>query len=122
LVEPAGGWQRGSPLEAMADTRVDEYVFPGRNGPLGHMTMRRMLRCLSRTDISVHGFRSTFRDWAAEATAHPREAPEMALVHAVGSQVETAYRRGDLFEKRRVLMRDWALHCADMAGRQLQAR
>jgi integrase len=60
----------------------------------------------------VHGFRSTFRDWAAEATDHPREVAEMALAHTIGSKVEAAYRRGDLFEKRRRLMDDWAAHCA----------
>jgi integrase len=98
-------------LASPAVVQVDEYVFPGRNGPLGPMALRRVLGCLGRTDISVHGFRSTFRDWAAEVTAYPREVAEMALAHAVGSQVETAYRRGDLFEKRRALMRDWALHC-----------
>ena len=109
-------------LEAMAEIRVDEHVFPGRNGPLSHTALRRVLAALGRTDISVHGFRSTFRDWAAETTAYPREVAEMALAHAIGNQVEAAYRRGDLFEKRRALMRDWALHCADTAGRQLQAR
>jgi integrase len=98
-------------LEAVANLRVDEYVFPGRKGPLGGMAMRRVLGAL-RADISVHGFRSTFRDWAAEATAYPREVAEMALAHTVGNQVETAYRRGDLFEKRRALMRDWAQRCA----------
>jgi integrase len=106
-------------LEAMANIRVDEYVFPGRNGPLGPMALRRVLGCLGRDDSSVHGLRSSFRDWAGETTAYPREVAEMALAHAVGSPVEAAYRRGDLFEKRRALMRDWALHCADMAG-QLQ--
>jgi integrase len=99
-------------LGAMADIRVDEYVFPGRSkGPLGQMAMRRVLGSL-RGDISVHGFRSTFRDWAAETTAYPREVAEMALAHAVGNHVEAAYRRGDLFEKRRALMQDWARHCA----------
>jgi integrase len=108
-------------LEAMAEIRVDEHVFPGRNGQLSHAALRQVLTYLGRTDISVHGFRSTFRDWAAETTAYPREVAEMALAHSIGSQVEAAYRRGDLFEKRRALMRDWALHCAPMRG-QLQAR
>jgi integrase len=93
-------------LNAMAAIRDDDYVFPGRNGPLGGMAMRRVLAAI-RDDVSVHGFRSTFRDWAGEATAYPREVAEMALAHTVGSQVEAAYRRGDLFEKRRALMRDW---------------
>jgi len=98
-------------LEAMARLPVDEYVFPGRNGALGHMAMSRVLAAL-RADVSVHGFRSTFRDWAAETTAYPREVAEMALAHAIDNQAEAAYRRGDLFEKRRALMRDWAQRCA----------
>jgi integrase len=60
---------------------------------------------------TVHGFRSTFRDWAAETTSFPRDVVEMALAHTVGNQVEAAYRRGDLFEKRRRLMDDWARFC-----------
>jgi integrase len=60
----------------------------------------------------VHGLRSTFRDWAAEATAYPHEVAEMALAHTISSKVEAAYRRGDLFEKRRRLMQDWAAYCA----------
>ena len=61
----------------------------------------------------MHGFRSTFRDWAAERTNYPSEVVEMALAHAVGDKVEAAYRRGDLFEKRRRFMRAWATHCAN---------
>jgi integrase len=57
---------------------------------------------------TVHGFRSTFRDWISEHTDHPTEVAEMALAHAVGDKVEAAYRRGDLFEKRVALMNDWA--------------
>jgi integrase len=96
-------------IEAMAVIRVNERVFPGRNGPLGHMAMLRVLASLGRTDVSVHGFRSTFRDWTAETTAYPREVAEMALAHSIGNQAEAAYRRGDLFEKRRALMQDWTL-------------
>ena len=66
---------------------------------------------MGRADITVHGFRSSFRDWAAETTAHPNHVVEMALAHAVGNAVEAAYRRGDLFEKRRRLMEDWAKYC-----------
>jgi integrase len=62
-------------------------------------------------DATVHGFRSTFRDWAAECTNYPNEVVEMALAHAVGDKVEAAYRRGDLFEKRRRLMAEWATFC-----------
>jgi integrase len=66
---------------------------------------------MGRTDLTVHGFRSTFRDWAAETTTHPRDAAELALAHSVGDAVEQAYRRGDMFEKRRSLMDDWAQAC-----------
>jgi integrase len=59
----------------------------------------------------VHGFRSTFRDWAAETTAYPNEVVEMALAHKIKNKVEAAYRRGDLFTKRRVLMAGWATYC-----------
>ena len=59
----------------------------------------------------MHGFRSTFRDWAAETTAYPNEMVEMALAHTVGNKVEAAYRRGDMFDRRRRLMKDWATHC-----------
>jgi integrase len=99
-------------LGVMLELSVDEYVFRGRNGALGHNAMLRALASLGRDDISVHGFRSTFRDWAAEATAHPNEVVEMALSHTTKNQAEAAYRRGDLFEKRRTLMCDWAQRCA----------
>jgi integrase len=76
------------------------------------MSLIAVLRRMKRGDLTAHGFRSTFRDWAAEATAYPAELAEMALSHAVGNKVEAAYRRGDLFEKRRRLMDDWATFCA----------
>jgi integrase len=75
------------------------------------MAMLELLKRMERTDLTVHGFRSTFRDWASERTNYPREVCEMALAHAVGDKVEAAYRRGDLFEKRRRLMTEWAKHC-----------
>ena len=62
--------------------------------------------------VVPHGFRSTFRDWASERTNYPRDVAEMALAHAIGDKVEAAYRRGDLFEKRRRIMADWAAFCA----------
>jgi integrase len=77
----------------------------------------RLARCASRartrsaTPIVPHGFRSTFRDWASERTNYPRDVAEMALAHAIGDKVEAAYRRSDLFEKRRRLMTDWATFC-----------
>jgi integrase len=78
---------------------------------MSNMAMEMLLRRMGRA-ITVHGFRSTFRDWAAERTNFPSEVAEMALAHAVGSKVEAAYRRGDLFEKRRRLMEAWAEYCA----------
>jgi integrase len=88
-------------------------VFPGprRALPMSDMTMLMLLRRMKRDDLTTHGFRSTFRDWAAERTSYPREVVEMALAHAIGNKVEAAYRRGDLFEKRRQLMIDWANFC-----------
>jgi integrase len=94
-------------------TGEDGFVFPGAKagGPLSQMAMAMLLRKLDRQDLTVHGFRSTFRDWAAETTAYPNEMVEMALAHTVGNKVEAAYRRGDMFDRRRRLMKDWAKHC-----------
>ncbi len=88
------------------------YVFPGgrRGKPLSNMAMLVLLRRMEREDITVHGFRSSFRDWASETTDFPSEVVEMALAHTVESKVERAYRRGDLFEKRRELMAAWEQH------------
>ena len=88
------------------------YVFSGpKGGPLSGMAMSMLLRRM-KTDVTVHGFRSSFRDWAAECTGYPHEVCEMALAHTIGNKSEAAYRRGDLFEKRRRLMADWAEHCS----------
>lgn len=91
----------------------DPYVFPGgRQGkPLSNMGMLKLLERMGRADLTTHGFRSTFRDWAAERTNYPGDLVEMALAHAVGDKVEAAYRRGDMFDKRRRLMEDWARFC-----------
>jgi integrase len=75
------------------------------------MRMLMLLRRMRRNDLTVHGFRSTFSDWAAERTNFPREVVEMALAHALENKVEAAYGRGDLFEKRRELMDAWADFC-----------
>ena len=75
------------------------------------MALAMMLRQSDRGDITVHGFRSAFRDWAAEETDTPREIAEAALAHAVGDATERAYRRGDALAKRRVLMDAWAAYC-----------
>ena len=70
----------------------------------------------------MHGFRSTFRDWAAEATAYPNHVVEQALAHTIGNAVEAAYRRGDLFAKRAVLMADWASYLEQPAAQVVQFR
>jgi integrase len=86
-------------------------LFPGqRGGQLSGMAMSMLLRRMS-IEATVHGFRSSFRDWAAECTGYPHEVCEMALAHSIGNKVEAAYRRGDLFEKRRRLMTEWAEFC-----------
>jgi integrase len=79
--------------------------------PMSNMVMLMLLRRMKRDDLTAHGFRSTFSDWAAERTAYPRETVEMALAHTVENKVEAAYRRGDLFEKRRQLAEAWARFC-----------
>jgi integrase len=94
-------------LEILQDLPRDgEQVFP-----ISSMAFFHTLRHLGRSDVTAHGFRSTFRDWAAETTAYPNHVVEMALAHAIGGKVEAAYRRGDLFEKRRRLMSEWAKYC-----------
>jgi len=100
-------------VEDMRAIRVSDYIFPGkRTGrPVGANTALRIAKETADIDITTHGLRSTFRDWAAERTSFPNEVVEMALAHAVPSAVEKAYRRGDLFEKRRRLMEAWADYC-----------
>lgn len=101
-------------LKAQAKRRDGSpFLFPGarKNGPLSGMAMLMLLRRMGRSDLTAHGFRSTFRDWAAEQTAYSREVCEQALAHAISNKVEAAYRRGDLFEKRQRLMADWAKFC-----------
>jgi integrase len=98
-------------LNDMAAIRINGHVFPNNTKGLSNMAMLTLLRRMDRTDITVHGFRSTFRDWAAESTAHTGEVVEMALAHAIKNQTEAAYRRGDLLEKRGRLMADWGRHC-----------
>jgi integrase len=89
-------------------------VFPGarRGRPLSHESMLRALRAMGRGDVTVHGFRSSFRDWCGDQTNFPREIAEAALAHTVGSKVEAAYRRGSALEKRHQLMAAWARYCA----------
>ncbi|MGC2523333.1 MAG: site-specific integrase, partial [Stellaceae bacterium] len=101
-------------LRTMAGVRTGKYVFPGGRAdrPLSNMSMLMLLRRMRRDELTVHGFRSAFSDWCAEQTTFPSEVREMALAHVVGDKVEAAYRRGDLFEKRRNLAEAWANFCA----------
>ncbi len=108
----------------MAAIRSGDFVFPGqRTGqPIGAMGLLYKLGQMGRRDVTVHGFRSSFRDWAAERTGFLSEVAEMALAHAVGDQVEAAYRRGDMFQKRRQLAEAWARFCrAPPAGGEVVA-
>jgi integrase len=100
-------------LDAMTEIRQGDFVFPGGNAnrPLSNMSLLMTLRRMGHPDLTAHGFRSTFRDWCAERTNFPAEVAEMALAHTVGDKVEAAYRRGDLFEKRRDLAEAWARFC-----------
>jgi integrase len=90
------------------------FVFPGqtRNKPLSNMAMDMMLRRMKQGAVTVHGFRSSFRDWAGNVTNFPREVTETALAHVIGDKAEQAYRRSDALEKRRKLMEAWAAYCA----------
>ena len=93
---------------------ADGYVFAGGapSRPLSNMAFLMLLRRMGHDGLTAHGFRSTFRDWCAERTSFPSEVAEMALAHTVGDKVEAAYRRGDLFDKRRAMMDQWASVCA----------
>ena len=105
-------------IELVKGEPAGTYLFSGgkEGAPLSNMAMLELLRRMGRDDLTVHGFRSTFRDWAAECTSYPSEVCEMALAHAINDKVEAAYRRGDLFEKRRLLMLDWATYCEAPKG------
>jgi len=87
-----------------------EYLFSKNGKPLSNMAMPMLLRRM-KLDITVHGFRSCFRDWVAEETTHSSEVAEKALAHAVANKVEAAYRRGDLLEHRKRMMADWEKYC-----------
>jgi len=98
-------------LHEQQSKRENDFVFPGRRGPLSNMALIAQLRVMRRTELTVHGFRSTFRDWAAEKTDYPNHVVEMALAHTIESKVERSYRRGELLEKRCKLMDAWAQYC-----------
>jgi integrase len=100
-------------LDSLPREQDNPFVFIGpRAGGLSNMAMSSVLSRMGRTDITVHGFRSTFRDWAAETTGFPNHVVEMALAHVIGDKVEAAYRRGDLFAKRARLMAEWDRFCS----------
>jgi hypothetical protein len=97
-------------LEKLAEAKNAEFVFPGQkpSAPLSTMALEMVLRRMKVEDVTVHGFRSAFRDWCGEETSFPREIAEAALAHVAGDATERAYRRGDALEKRRGLMKAWA--------------
>jgi integrase len=100
-------------LIALSEGRSGDYVFPGqrRDKPLSNMAMEMMLRRMKVENATVHGFRSSFRDWCGNETGYPRELIETALAHVIGDKAEQAYRRSDALEKRRNLMEAWADYC-----------
>jgi integrase len=121
-----GGRQHRVPLSSSAmallakvaplrtEESPDAFVFPSGQPkrPLSIMAMTMTLRRMKRGDITVHGFRSSFRNWAGEATTTPREVAEAALAHTLGNKTEAAYFRGDFFEKRQRLMDEWGAFCS----------
>jgi integrase len=100
-------------LRGLEKVKAGEFVFPGlvRNKPLSSKTMELVLRRMKIEDATVHGFRSSFRDWAGNVSNFPREVVETALAHVIGDKAEQAYRRSDALEKRRKLMEAWAAYC-----------
>lgn len=108
-------------LEALPRLDGNPHLFPGsrRQRPISNMAMLQLMRGMGygvggdRGAYVPHGFRSSFRDWAGEVSSHPRDVCEMALAHVIENKVEAAYRRGDLFEKRRAMMQEWADWCTN---------
>ncbi|MEW8474900.1 MAG: hypothetical protein AB2652_19300 [Candidatus Thiodiazotropha endolucinida] len=109
-------------LAALTRLEGNPYLFPGsRIGrPLSNMALLQLMRGMgygvngNRGDFVPHGFRSSFRDWSGEISSFPRDVAEMALAHAIENKVEAAYRRGDLFTKRRKMMQEWANYIAEL--------
>jgi integrase len=101
-------------VKAMQEARDGDFVFPGQKAgkPLSVMALDMVLRRMKIEGVTVHGFRSAFRDWSAECTNFTNEVCEAALAHVIENKAEAAYRRGDLFDKRRKLMEAWATYCA----------
>jgi integrase len=102
----------------------NDYVFPGPKSktPLSNMALLMLLRRMELTDLTVHGFRASFKTWASERTSFQNEIVEAALAHVIGDKVEQAYRRGDLFEKRRRLMQQWATFCTSAPAERAAER
>jgi integrase len=98
-------------IQEMRALKSNEFVFPGLKKGLSNMAMLQLLKRMGSSELTVHGFRSSFRDWAAETTDYANEVVEMALAHTIKNQAEAAYRRGDLMEKRSQLMADWSSYC-----------
>ena len=105
-------------VKDLAKAQAGDFLFAGqaRNKPLSNMAMDMMLRRMKREDVTVHGFRSSFRDWAGNVSSFPREITETALSHVIGDKAEQAYRRSDALEKRRKLMDAWAAYCEPRKG------
>lgn len=106
-------------LESLPRLDDEVLVFPSSKPkrPMSDMTLTAVLRRMERGDLTAHGFRSTFRDWAAESTNYPSDMAEMALAHSIGDKVEAAYRRGDMLKKRFRMMNEWAKYCATVPSR-----
>jgi len=105
-------------LESIKPEHAKGLVFPGTAGkPLSDMSLTAVMRRM-KVDAVPHGLRSTFRDWAAERTAYPREIAEMALAHTIANKTEAAYRRGDVLAKRRRMMEEWATFCGRIEAKQ----
>ncbi|MFC7410884.1 tyrosine-type recombinase/integrase [Hydrogenophaga atypica] len=108
--------------KARAESPAGALVFPserrkkGQEQPLSNMACLALLKRMGRSDLTVHGFRSSFRDWAGEATSHPREVIEHAMSHQLEDKAEAAYQRGTLLERRKLLMNDWAAYCSRPAS------
>jgi integrase len=105
-------------LKKLDAARTGEFIFPGQRPgkPLSGMAMEMILHRMKAHGVTVHGFRSSFRDWCGEVSTFPREVAEAALAHVAGDQTERAYRRGDALEKRRALMEAWAIYCEPKSG------
>ena len=101
-------------LVRLTEQRSGDFVFPGqrRGKPLSNKAMEMMMRRMKIENATVHGFRSSFRDWAGNETGYPRDLIETALAHVIGNKAEQAYRRSDALEKRRNLMEAWASYCS----------